>query len=662
MRLALSFSIVRCECGEERLAGQRCDSCGCDPSETDADLDRRRALLAVIRETHEARGNIADEPQQHQPVSLETVWHELTESLGGLLSAFERSNDDSIDEAAERLLISLSTVELLRLRVSDTPRRRPTLVVWKAVERVLALEAQLADRYLSAIVAPTPADAEEAAADAQLLLDEAAAIAGRFSDVVDARFAVDEADLGDEYGDVIAGARAAFSLANATNLVDFEAKGVELWERITGSSECPVGFGIRLQMLNLIVESSFDEDRFWQSAQHVYRSLGAALEPFALLVQDESWQRDFAAVAREARDAGIEAAAIGIIGANRRRDLRAGIRLGAVVSERLGPPLVATLLAVKRRSAYARERSKDVRTLLQEGRNAGLGELLQGIDLALRDADAHGAFEIREGGVAFSGTRREYDFLGDEELLDRVLLGFESVFAFYIGIAAALPAAGFEPERLDLLLAEKPAMEDGVRVVLALNGWSDVVVERAGATLRIRGTRHAETATGVPASLLPVLDEDVEELVLQADGLGRARVARGPLEPFRRGAEQEDPAEKHAASIEALASWTIDGRAPIARSTLRKVVAVTALQAFDPEKSEEESLSTLRTCVALVDRLAARGLLRDRLDRRLQESVRAALALREHAAAGVSHTDAQRVADALTRLAPERVPNVRVTW
>lgn len=107
-------------------------------------------------------------------------------------------------------------------------------------------------------------------------------------------------------------------------------------------------------------------------------------------IADQQWQRDFLPIAEEARDAGVEAAALDAVAQNRRRDVRAAIRLGAIITERLAPPLLATLLVVTRRSAYARERSKDVSTLLRETRDAGLGDLVEGITPLRRGRQALG--------------------------------------------------------------------------------------------------------------------------------------------------------------------------------------------------------------------------------------------------------------------------------
>ena len=655
VELRLSFSLVRCLCGATRQAGLTCQECGCAPEEVDEGLERRRQIVEAVD-----AGSISADEQT--PQLLGDLWSDISSWLGQFTDAYEQTGDGAVNDAAARLRDALIALAVLRAQIAIAPRHRPFLAHWRAAERILDLHENLVAHYTGAFIASTPEEAEREAAEGQVALDAAAEIINRFNAVNDERAALDEVDPGDEYADLIVGARGAFNLADAENLIDLETKGASLYERVTGRSDCPVGFGIRLQMLNLIVESTFDEERFWAAARSVHDAVLGRREPFSLLVRDSQWRGEFVEVAREARDAGLEASAIATGALNRRRDIRSGIRLGAVITERLAPPLVATLLTLLHRATYARERAKDVSTLLRELKAAGLSDLVAGIDLAVRDADAHNKFVVTDKGVEFTSTRREYDFLTDGELLDRIVMGFESTSALHIGIAAALPVVGVEHEELDALVDDRPTDEEGVRIVLALNGWTDIELDRDGTTLRIRGRRAVETPVGVAATFAQFLD-DIDELILEGEGIGPRRVARGPAEPFRRAARSTDPHEKHLATIESLASWTIDGRRPLASTSLRKVIAHEALQALLSGTPQDEAVSWLDALHSLAERLDARGLMTQRNDRRLKDALAGAVIFLNRRSAGASNrVEAERVVAALNRLMPETVPELRHTW
>lgn len=656
VQLSLSYSLVRCSCGTARQAGLVCPQCGCAPEEVDEDVERRRQIVAALSQEAGAVPAGTVDPQ-----ALADLWSVLTGWLQAYLDAYQRTAEGTVEEAAGRLRDVLAELALMRARIDAAEKRRPYLASWRAAERILDLYDRLVASYTAALVAPTPADAQREGDAAQLCLDEAAATIGRYNAVAEEHATLEAVGLGDDYGDLVVGARGAFNLAGATSLVELEESGAQLYERIAGTRECPVGLGVQLQMLNLIVEAVFDDGRFWRVAATMHDAVLARREPLALLVQDEQWRHEFGAVVRESRDAGQEASAVQALTSTRRRDIRSGIRLGAVITERLAPPLLATLLALAHRTTYERERAKDVRTLLREVQAAGFADVTGGIDLALRDADAHNEFTVTDAGVEFSSTRREYDFLRDDELLDRILMGLESVSAMHTGITAALPTVGIDAGELVSLITDTPPQEDILRILMGLNGWADVAVTSEGQTLTLRGRRDAETPVGVGVTLAQWLD-GVEELVLEGDGIGRRRIARGPVEPLRRLAA-EGAHEKTLATLETLATWTIDGKHPIAASALRKIIAYQTLEAVSLPPADEEAASRLAAIASLLDRLAARGLLRQRLDRRLRAAVSAATDFRERSTTGAAtREEARQVADALTRLMPESVPELRSTW
>lgn len=63
------------------------------------------------------------------------------------------------------------------------------------------------------------------------------------------------------------------------------------------------------------------------------------------------------------------------------------------------------------RQAHTSERRGDINAL--PTRRAPLG-----LTPKLRDADAHGKFEIKDDGVCLPGTRGTLDYVDDEELVD----------------------------------------------------------------------------------------------------------------------------------------------------------------------------------------------------------------------------------------------------
>ena len=69
--------------------------------------------------------------------------------------------------------------------------------------------------------------------------------------------------------------------------------------------------------------------------------------------------------------------------------------------------------------------------MLTRAAQAGHEDLLLGLDVKLRDADAHGKFAIDDAGVRLTGSRGKLDYLTDDELVDVTIAGTESIVAFH---------------------------------------------------------------------------------------------------------------------------------------------------------------------------------------------------------------------------------------
>lgn len=545
-----------------------------------------------------------EDESEESPLTLSETWRALREWNTRFLTAYEGVEGNDEQAVIEDLRAALTELRELELRAATMPRLRPAAAAWRAVDTIVELDREIVAHYFAALTASTPQEAASEGGLGQRTIDRAVALLDRLDAYAEQSDRLNETDLADEWGDVVAGAQGAFFLAQANSIQSFDQLGVDLYERITGSRDCPTGFGIRLQMVAIIAETQFDPKRFWETTARIYRIAIGAKTPLERLIQSQSWREDMLAVTAEARDAGFELSAVAVV-ENRRRQIRAAIRFGHITAERLAPPHLATIVALTRGRGYAEERKKNIGVLLNEVRQAGLGDVVEGIDLAFRHGDAHKLYSITDEGVRFTADRREYDFLTDEELIDRVLLGFESIIALNVGISAALTESGLELLELEALTHLEVPETDRIRLTLALNGWTSVDVELSGLNVRAAGRRPGPSPLGIMATLVPHLPADVEYLVLEAhDDDGRVHVAEGPVEPFRRfAATAGDPFQHHVALIEAVASWRVDAECPFSPELVRKLLAINALQTFDPDQPPGEAIRKLRTLLDAAGRL-----------------------------------------------------------
>ena len=647
VKLTITFSMVRCACGAERQAGRGCPACGRDPEEVDADLERRRKIVREVGD----RELVEDA----EPLAIEDAFAAIRAWFDRFSAAYEATGYGAVEEAAGRLRVSLEQLDALHARAARARRLRPGHALWAAIDGVLLAFDQVRDTYLDALAAATVDDAEAAAVRGQAAIDSATAALDRFNALANAWDQVDSADLAEEHGDLLAGAEAIALLSGTTDMVVLDRKGAELFARITdGAVAAPNGFGLSLQLLDLAVEASMDPTRFWQTARSVYQLLVNHDVALRGLFGDADWRADFVGVSVEARDAGFEAAAVATVGANRRRLVQSALRLSARQIERAAQPLLATLLAIGERQPYASERKRDINALLTRATQSGHEDLLLGLDPKLRDADAHGKFEIHADGIHLTGSRGKLDYLSDEELVDVTLAGTESIVALYWGLVAGLVAAGVDLEELEEAVAAEIADADRIKLVLLLNGWHDVDVRIDDAHVIARGEREGESAWGLLAAVVSVMPESCETLSLVATDESGTHTATGPLAPFRLWSGADDEQKKEIAFTLASMAWNIDGAPILARAHTEKVYAYRAVEALNPQVATGAALTTLNV---LLD--ASRAIGTDPL----ALAIAAALRLRREVATGTPPTTSvDNVVGAFDRWLLVDVPEMRSSW
>jgi len=372
------------------------------------------------------------------------------------------------------------------------------------------------------------------------------------------------------------------------------------------------------------------------------------------LFADAEWRVDLVAISLEARDAGFEAAAVAALAANRRRMVQSALRLAARQIERAAHPLLATLLAVTARKAYASERKRDIGALLTLTAQAGHEDLLVGLDEKLRDADAHGKFTIDDAGVSLTGSRGKLDYLTDEELVDVTIAGTESIVALYWGLVAALVAAGVDVEELEGAVAAEVADADKIKLVLLLNGWHDVEVTIEGRHVIAHGERDGDNAWGLIGALVSVAPLESETITLTVDDESGRHTASGPLAQYRRWSGSDNEHEKEIAFALASEAWTIDGAPVLTRAHTEKLYAYRVVESLNPAVPAGTALTTLR---ALLD--AARTIGSDDLT----VAIAGALRLRREVATGTQPTvGVEDVVASFDRWLLVDLPERRSSW
>jgi hypothetical protein len=564
-----------------------CQNCGKDGPQTDEEVERRRAITARVRSG-------LDERPDAQPLDLLEVWGELSGWIERLYGAFERIGQKEPD-GEEALIASLAALAGLRAAAAATPRRRPLINLYRHLDGILDALDGLARANLDALDAPTPDEAQAHEARAQTLLDGAAERAHHAGALID-RLGLDVP--GTFFEQIARDTEHAFTSANAEGLVDFEARGAQVYERITGGLKCPTGLGFSLMLTDSKAQEGFDAERFHRDVRLAYDAYIARPTQLDALISDPEWRDDVRRAARELFSAAVEAfdQASGSI-QHEWFQSRAMLRLSLLMAEGVAPVYLATLLALHRKGDWRRYRGWDPGQLIKEVNDAKYGDFVTGLDTGVRDADAHRAYQQLDDGIALTSRARVSGReITAEELLDLTLAAVESCLMLQTALSCAMTARGVPIDELDAASDLVPKLEQ-VRILASAAGFGSVFVEQTGQTLRLSaaGSMEAPQVLSTAAAITAAAPEDAERLECEvvAEG-GAAWTAAGPLEPFRR-MRAIDGIAKECATLETGARWRVRGEPVFSDAYIRKWAAIRLGQ----------TLSNLAETLACIDAMSA---------------------------------------------------------
>ena len=580
-RIKLSWKQIECRrCHEARVVGISCPTCDArpDPREVDPNLQRRQRLardaLAILDRppgTH-----ITTRPALDQ-WSPEQGFGPLAEWLEQFLPALNAAIDDA--SAAPRLFELVATLVDLRDEVGASQWLRPHLPLWRTADTLIGRLTDVARHYLLACAARTPLQAQAAAEAGQHALD---AGADDSSDLDERLDRWERITASDRVGDImVAVAVETYRLAGTSDLLVLEEDGAQDFEQLLGTP-CPSGMGFLLLFMSLQAEVILDQQRFRQLARDAHAVLMQRPGRLQQMVLDDVLVEDMQDAVRRGYDAAITAQAVLAAAGNDRQAIRALLALAHELLEGPGKRQVAALLAVVGRRTYQHLRRDDAGALLhQASQQPSLAPLLDGLDIALRDAKAHEDYLIEGDELILTdhGIRRpNTPPIPGLVLVDRVLTAVETIQALFFALAAAAA-------KVDIMLVDAldyshfdMADEDVFAMLLGLQSWTDVTVEIDEDTLRAVASGELPAPSLRPAAILvPHLPEHITRLELSLHTSSGLRLLAGPTEPWRRY-NASTGWEKQLDFVECCRRWHLDGRPAFDQDQVRLWAARQALE------------------------------------------------------------------------------------
>lgn len=597
-RIQLSFAQIRCvRCGEARIRGVSCWNCGATPDDREVDPDRarRQRLARELIGTLESQD--APAPQGEPIRSPEHVFDELAawieRFLGGLAHAVESRESETDVVAAVEDLVSL------RRRLHGAVRLRPWLLVWRGIDDLVQRVEHVAASFLRAIEASTPIEGQRWAKAGQEALDaagdEAAELGRRLDAYVERERLLEEGGLPALINQIAGPAQG--------NILELDASGRALYERLTGDRDCPPGLGGGLRLTGLQADLLMDPDRFWDLATKYTRALLSRRNRFAALFQDDEWRSDMRDASLRTQDAGLAHEALVGVARHDRHRVQAALTLLHSLSEGPIRRYSATLLAVTGGLDYRRQRFADLGALMQRARQAGLASVADGVDIVLRGARAHEEYEVTDDAGLILRRGGPVTTIPSDEVLDRFLACLEVALALSTAVAVGAVAAGPAGAELltELLPLDLPT-EEGVLMGMAFAGWTDLDVVVEENEVSVTGV-VVEVQAQHLVQLLPYVGETVQLVRL----IGRTPSGEGTLvarlDPWRRWRAAADEDTKSIAFTEAMASSEVNGERAFSEEQVRKWAAVFALKVAAEGADLRSTIARLRELRDMANRV-----------------------------------------------------------
>jgi hypothetical protein len=589
---SLPYRRIRCtRCGEERIVGVPCPTCGMKPDEREVDPSRQ-ARQAVVQRVRDAWAAPLPPPSGDLSTLATDSWDRLSAFIDSFIGGLAGAAADPPDD--REVLAAVQAFRQLEADIAGVPRLRPWRGLWKAIDEVVDRLRSVADHYLASAVADLPIDAQRESRLAQAGLDKAAEPASDASRLTELWKQAEEADSREAFAKITI--ERAYAMTGATNLSEFDGAGDRVFHRVTGQFGCPRGIGVGLNTIAAEVEVGFDQDRFWTVAREVYEKLAMDSAWLQQLVSDPTWKEDVQSGLLSLWEAGRLQHAALAAARHDREAVRALLQYGKDLVETVGKRYAATLLAAHKTAPYTKYRDQPSGGLLVAVDQAGLGNVMTGVDRAIRTASAHDEFFVVGDEVVLMDRGLEVERLSSGVLVDRMLAGVESAMAIGLGVFCAAIVAG-----IDVADISPPAESLGLETteaaswVLAELGWTETDVAYSEGELRVRGRIDpGDVATTHAAALVPYLPDDCWEISFVAASENGESELRGPLDSLRRSLSTGDEDEKLLANIEVLARWSRDGRPLLLDSQRRKLLAVYALQAAANAGTPQAAIARVR--------------------------------------------------------------------
>lgn len=518
-RFTLSFTRVTCQrCGIERIRGVQCPDCGRrpEPWEIDQGRNRRQALATALGSLLSAAPRTASivrdrQSPLEQPGRVASWLAKFWEALHAA-SETEFRSTAALTEAVEDL------VEL-RSGLRDAQPTPPFGTAIRLAKLMAESAAVMVQRYLDALGAATPIDAQKSAKEAQDALDDLSELAGKLSDWLERQEKVSEAaTVQESLGALVADSMEAVGAESLLRMAEANQHFLSSQLGLDCDLDAAVDYGTSAAFADLFLS----RDAFVAKVCDVFEVLSAPAPALDVMLSDPVFQADLARLQLELFDSGIACQRSLADAMHTRQESRAVVDLHASLVEAAGLVLsLPLLIAVGQKSAaYGSLRHGDASDHLRKAQaNDRLAGVLSGFDHHLRHAQAHRGITYGDEALTTdlrSGSRA-YPY---DELVSVTFEALESMLAGFVALKLACASRSIDLGGESGLQSLGFTVADIADFMFGAFGFPDRVVAADGDCLHIQLGRPSLTGVtvAVGATLAAVDPSSLESISITVEG------------------------------------------------------------------------------------------------------------------------------------------------
>lgn len=453
--LRLNFSTLACSCGDVRVYGVACGTCGVRPRTHEANIhvQRRRRLAAQIR--------AVDPDPTVLLFSLDdpSALRELLEGLDTWMPDFWEALQD-LEEGLERALILTARLHEKKRSFDAVAQLRPWRGIYREVGIVMGCLVEVWNATLKAFEAPSLIEAQAAQRELQEFVDTADAAFDRWIAATD------------QLNFLITSSPEELMFACLASAITHDSPGREVVDRLLAQTSIVGPVAEMLAGYAQIAQIYSEQQAFLDTTKNLVTALRLHAPKAVAILEDQFYAEQLARSIEELHRSGSILRTVATVCGDEHMTADTALRyLHDIVESGTRHPL-ALVAALENGIGYRAALKSGAAQCIRTVRGAGHHGLADDLDLDVRNAVAHRSYRLTPGGGVdiLNDSRNLKKHITSAELVDLLTGGGILSLCLIAGVVLFASESGLDIPRL-LDATDTLPIERKLEVIAVANHW-----------------------------------------------------------------------------------------------------------------------------------------------------------------------------------------------